>query len=89
LASTGGSRLQLADELGFDPLLNRAEAQHLEAGDLAPREGVVGEIGERAAAPERERLGERGRSFLRLAPARLGAEPLEAGESERGSTCRR
>ncbi len=71
-----------AGELGFDPLLNRAEAQLLEAGDLALREGVVGEIGERAAAPERERVGEYCRSRLGLAPARLGANPLETGEIE-------
>src|SRR5262245_5099759 len=85
----GDERFQLANELslaaelelGVDPLLDRSEAQLLEARDLALGEGVVGEIGERRSAPERERLGQRRRTRRRVAAVRSDG-PLEAGEVE-------
>jgi hypothetical protein len=56
--------LELADELapvpegelGIDPLLDRSQTQLLEPRDLALGERLVGEIGERGAAPERQRV---------------------------------
>ncbi len=59
----GDERLELGDELrvaperevGLDPLLERDGAQLLEPGDLGLRERLVEEVGERRAAPERER----------------------------------
>ena len=57
-------RLQLADELGmppggeigFDALLERRQPELLEPRDLGLGERLVGQVGERGAAPERERL---------------------------------
>jgi len=56
-------RLELCDELvlapafevSLDPLLEDAETLLLEAPDLALREGLVGEVGERRPSPERQR----------------------------------
>ena len=83
----GDERLQLADELGVpaelelgvDPLLDRGEAQLLEAGDLALGEGVVGEVGQRLAAPERERLGERAGGRLRVVSVPSGRRGARSG----------
>ena len=62
-------------EIRFAPPLQGREAQLLQTRDLCPREPVIGEVGERRPAPERERL-----------PQRLGAalrdERLEALEIE-------
>ena len=60
-------RLELGDELGvaaqrevgLDALLDDDGAQLLEPGDLRLRERLVDEVGERRAAPERERLAQR------------------------------
>ena len=60
-------RLELRDELGvaaerkigLDPLLERDRAELLEPRDLGLGERLVEEVGERRAAPERERLAER------------------------------
>jgi hypothetical protein len=76
-------RLEFCDGLGvpperevdFDPLLHRLGAELLEAGDLVLGVGVVGELGERRAAPERERLVERGGGLLDLT---LGDRRLRA-----------
>ena len=62
----GDDRLQLGDELavaaerevGVDPVLERGEPQLREAGGLGRRERLLRELGERRAAPERERLAE-------------------------------
>ena len=52
-------------EIRLDPALERGQAQLLEARDRRLRERLVGEVGERWPAPEREgltkRLGRRGR----------------------------
>ena len=45
-------------EIGVDPFLQRHESKLLEPRDLCLREGLVGEVGERRPAPERERLAE-------------------------------
>ena len=63
----GDQRLELGDELGvapereirLDPLLERDGAQLLEPRDLGLGERLVEEVGERRAAPERERLAQR------------------------------
>ena len=57
-------RRELADErsvaskrkVGLDPLLEHNEAALLEARDLGAGEVVVGEVGQRGPAPQRERL---------------------------------
>ena len=57
-------RLQLADKLDvptarevlIDSLVEECEAKLLQAGDLALGEALVGELRERRAPPERERL---------------------------------
>ena len=80
--------LELADELrmaaereiGLDPLLERREAKLLEADDRGLGELLVGEVRQRRAAPERERLAELCRgglgppaSAIRPGPRRAGA----------------
>ena len=72
----GDERVELADhlgvaaglEVGVDRALRRPHAQLLEPADLGGRERLVGEVGERVAVPERERV----------ARARLAHQPLEA-----------
>ena len=69
-------RVELADhlamaagrEVGVDRQLGRAQPQLLEAADLGGGERLVGDVGERLAAPQRERL----------ARARLLEQALEA-----------
>ena len=74
-------------ELGLDVLLQRREAKLLEPADLRLRERLVGDVGERAAAPLVERHGEfangldeRLRRRPDAAPAR---HPFEAREVQR------
>jgi hypothetical protein len=43
-------------ELGIDPVLPRAEPQLLEPGDLVADELLAGEVVQRRAPPERQRL---------------------------------
>ena len=77
----GDQRLELGQdvlvaaerEVGLDPILERGEPQVLEPPDLVLRERLVREVGERRAAPERERArgGDRKpRRAPRGAPAR-------------------
>ena len=87
--------LQLADQLavpserevGVDPLLERGQAELLEASDLRLGERLVREVGEGRPAPERERVTEPIGCQLRVVPAeRLSSllEPaLERGGVER------
>ena len=94
-------RLELADEVSgrpgreveIDPGLERNQTELLQAGDLALRERLVAKLGERRAAPERERLVEqlRGRRrvarralVLRTPEQRLEAIPVEPPP---GATC--
>ena len=65
-------RVELSDELAvatelqqrFDPVLRRREPEIVETADVVTREVLEGELGERRASPERERLVEQ--------PGRLG-----------------
>jgi hypothetical protein len=83
-------RLELADhlcasterEVGVDALLERGEAKLLEASDLRSCERLPLEIGERRAAPERERFPEKARDLDRRRALRLRDEPFEAEQVE-------
>ena len=60
----GDERVELSDELAvatelqerFDPVFRRREPEIVETADLVTREVLEGELGERRASPERERL---------------------------------
>ena len=90
----GDQRLELADdvalmperELGLDPQLDRGQAKLLEPRALVPGERLR-ELGQRGAAPERERAGPAARSRSPDRPATsalagVGDRALEAGEVE-------
>jgi hypothetical protein len=88
----GGERLELAHklsvlargEIGVDPLLERAEAQLLELRRVCLRERLVGEVGQRRPAPQRERLAQlRGRGGG-IGAGRLRDQRLKAGQVELG-----
>ena len=49
-------RMPAAGEVGLDPLFDSVESKGLEAGDLALREVLVGEVRQRRATPQREGL---------------------------------
>ena len=55
-----GHRLGVAAErqVGLQPLLERDQAERLQAADLVAGERLVAKVGERRATPERERLPE-------------------------------
>ena len=63
----GDQRVELADhlgvpagrEVGVDRHLRRAQPQIVEAADLGGRERLVGDVRERVAVPQRERLARR------------------------------
>ena len=65
-------------ELGVDPLLERDDPQLVEPRRLEPGELLLVEVGERRAAPERERLAQQRRAPCRLGAARFGEQALEA-----------
>jgi hypothetical protein len=79
-------RVELADdvavaaelEVGVDPLLERNKAQLLQPVRVRLRPCVEGELGERRAAPEAERLAERAPLGLGVGRTRLAQQPLEA-----------
>ena len=86
----GDERVELSDELAvapelqerFDPVFRRREPEVVETTDLVTREVLEGELGQRRASPERERLVEQPsrlglRSVLECAPA-VCRESLEA-----------
>ena len=68
-------------EVGLDPILDRDQPRLLEPGDLVLGERLIGEVGERRPAPERERLIEARRRSVGVAAverlAALGGEPGE------------
>ena len=84
-------RLELGDEpavlaereLGLDALLERGEAQLLEPRDRRRRERLVGEVGERRAAPQRERLAQQRRPRARARRARAPTAASSASRSKR------
>ena len=79
--------LQLRDgclaelEVGLEPVAPRLQPQLLEPLRLLERDRLVGEVGERMAAPQRERLGEKVAGSFGLTGTQRGAalpfEPLE------------
>ena len=83
-------RIDLADDLlmaarsqvGLDRQLLGGQAQLLEPPDLGHRERLVGDIRQRIAAKQRERLASRSvrRPAVLCRPGRLGDEPLEAAD---------
>ena len=86
-------RLQLPDQLGvppegqigLNPGLHDGEPLLLEPGALGLRERLVGELRQRWAAPQPQRLAELGRGESRRWAERLSAlvgEPLKAGQVE-------
>ncbi len=78
--------LQLADhlpvpsegEVGLDPFLERPEPQLLETIDVGGRERLVGEVGQRRAPPQRERLPDAVGRGARVAARELPACLLHA-----------
>ena len=88
----GDQRLELGHELraapereiGVEAVLERHQPQLLQAGDLALAERLEREVGQRRAAPQRERLAQRPRGRPPIwSRARRGEEPLEAVQVER------
>jgi hypothetical protein len=80
-------RFQLTDDLGVpaamrqvgvDPLLHRRHPQLFEPRDLGLGEPLVGQVGERRAAPDRQRLAQGRRRARRLLPRGLREQALEA-----------
>ena len=86
----GDQGLELGDErgvaaegeVGVDAVLERVETQLLEPADLVLGEGLVGEVGQRRAAPEIERLSQTLGGAVGVAAierlAALAGEALEA-----------
>ena len=58
-------------ELGVDRTRERGQAQRLQATDLRRRERLVGDVGQRRATPERERLARRAVCHEPLEPSRV------------------
>src|SRR6185437_16779427 len=83
-------RLEVADELGVPaerelglrPLLDERQPQLVQPRDLALRERLVRELGERLAAPERERLAVEPCAPRGIARTRLVDEPARTREVE-------
>jgi hypothetical protein len=71
-------------QVGLDPLLQGREAQVLQARHVRVRERLVGQIGQRWAAPEPERLAQLRGGGSGVGVGGLGDERLEAGEVELG-----
>ena len=68
-------------QLSVDAILDRRETELLEPGDLALRERLVSQLGQRLPAPERERLAQAGRPLVRIvALSRLRDQRLEPGD---------
>src|SRR5437899_3096279 len=69
-------------ELRLGTLLDQSETQLRETGDLGLGERLVLELGQRLAAPERERLAQEPGTARQIARARLVDEAAGAGEIE-------
>jgi hypothetical protein len=57
-------------QLSVDAILDRRETKLLEPGDLALREGLVSQLGQRLPAPERKRLAQARRPLVRTSRSR-------------------
>src|SRR5918996_867874 len=79
-------RVPTEGEVRLDPILERDQAQLLEARDVSLRERLVAKVGERRTAPEVEGLAEPSRRGLGTPVRKRGAsfleEPLEPVEIE-------
>jgi hypothetical protein len=88
----GGQRVELRDqdsmpaelELGPDALLDRCESELLEPRGLGVRPRFVGQIGQRRAAPQRERLSQRRGALRRVQRSGVREQPLETLRVDRG-----
>ena len=75
----GDERLELAHQLAMTPvrelrvdrLRERSQPQLLQATDLRRRERLVGNVGQRRATPQRERLARRAVRHQPLEPCRV------------------
>jgi len=80
-------RLELGDEvvvtterkIGFDPFLECRQAKLLKPGDLDVRERVECELRKRRAAPEGQRLAERGGGGVRVSGRKCASSLVEQG----------
>ena len=90
---TGHQRLELGhqlavtpgEEIGLDPILERGGVQRLQRHDLGLRERLERDVGERWAAPLRERGAQTSRSAIGRRPRRARADPRRtAPRSDRG-----
>ena len=66
-------RVAPAREVGLEPVAEAGEAQVLEPRDLGLREALAADVGERGAAPQRERVAQRRRRRARIAARELVA----------------
>ena len=86
----GDKRLQLGHDSGVattveirvDPFLEGAEARLLQPRDLALRERLVGEVGERGAAPQPQRCAEQLRRLVGRPSGSVRDEPLKPARVE-------
>ena len=62
-------------EVGVDPSLEGREPQLLDPADRRLRERLVGEVGQRSAAPQRERLAQLSRGHGRVGVVGLLDQP--------------
>jgi hypothetical protein len=70
-------------QIGLDPQLGRLEPQLIELADRLGHEGLVLEVGQRAAAPQPQRLPQGGGRAQRVSPIEPPAAiALEVAESE-------
>ncbi len=70
-------RVPTAGKIGLDRRLGRTGAQLLQPADLRAGERLVGDIGERVAAPQRERLAGTPLRDQALEPERIDVAPVE------------
>ena len=82
LELTGALDMPAELEVDGDPILERAEPQILEPSGLAPRERLVGRVGQRRAAPLSARLAQ-----VRGPPA--GSPPATAARPRSASASKR
>ena len=89
LQLAGDLGVAAAREVGVQALADAGQAEVLEPGDLGLREALVGDVGQRRAAPQRERAAQRRRRRARVAAGQLVAalpeQLLEAVRVERGA----
>ena len=75
-------RVTIGLQIRLDAPLERSQPQLVEPGDLVLSESFEAELGERGAAPEAERLSQKGGALRRLRVARSVHEAIETPEVE-------